>query len=66
MPNAKLRQDTVRSLAYLGQNNSQCIYWDETLKGFGLRVFPAAAERSSAPIEYTADAALPPWAAPTS
>lgn len=40
MPTAKLRQDTIRSLPYIGERNSQCIYWDRSLKGFGLRVFP--------------------------
>lgn len=40
MPHAKLRQDIVRSLPYTGSDNRQCIYWDEILRGFGLRVFP--------------------------
>jgi len=26
MPTAKLRQDTVRTFAYVGERNSQCIY----------------------------------------
>jgi len=39
MPIAKLRQDTIRSLPYVGEDNAQCIYWDRSLKGFGLRVF---------------------------
>ncbi len=42
MPRLKLRQDSIRSLAYLGAGHgkSQCIYWDAGLPGFGLRVFP--------------------------
>ncbi len=41
MPKAKLRQDNIRSLEYLGpaQGKSQCIYWDLALPGFGLRKF---------------------------
>src|ERR1700733_11817732 len=42
MPKAKLRQDNIRSLEYIGaaQGKSQCIYWDLALPGFGLRKFP--------------------------
>ncbi len=40
MPSTKLRQDTIRSLEYFGDNNSQCIYWDEALPAFGVRVYP--------------------------
>jgi integrase len=40
MPIAKLRQDTIRSLPYGGANNSQWIFWDASLPGFGVRVFP--------------------------
>ena len=42
MPKAKLRQDTIRSLPYVGAGDakSQCIYWDVALPGFGLRKFP--------------------------
>ncbi len=40
MPAAKLRQDTVRRLPYLGEQNSQCIYWDDEIPCFGLRVYP--------------------------
>jgi len=40
MPAAKFRQDTLRTLRYSGSNNAQCIYWDEGLPGFGIRVFP--------------------------
>ena len=42
MPKAKLRQDTLRLLPYVGaaQGKSQCIYWDLALPGFGLRKFP--------------------------
>jgi hypothetical protein len=39
MPNAKLRQDTVRSIPYIGTGKAQCIYWDEGLPGFGLRLY---------------------------
>jgi site-specific recombinase XerD len=41
MPTIKLRQDTARSLPYVGSENSQCIYWDESFNGFGLRVYPS-------------------------
>jgi hypothetical protein len=42
MPKVKLRQDNVRSLRYVGdaRGKSQCIYWDISLPGFGLRKFP--------------------------
>jgi hypothetical protein len=42
MPKVKLRQDNVRALPYLGdaRGKSQCIYWDLSLPGFGLRKFP--------------------------
>jgi integrase len=42
MPQARLRQDNVRSLRYVGAagGNAQCIYWDRALPGFGLRKFP--------------------------
>jgi integrase len=42
MPHARLRQDTIRSLDYVGAagEKSQCIYWDLALPGFGLRKFP--------------------------
>jgi integrase len=42
MPKAKLRQDNIRSLRYVGdaRANSQRIYWDLSLPGFGLRKFP--------------------------
>jgi integrase len=42
MPTAKFRQDTIRALQYSGSDNSQCIYWDSNLPGFGVRVFPNA------------------------
>ena len=41
MPTAKLRQDTVRIVPYFGQKNAQCIYWDEEIPCFGLRVYPS-------------------------
>jgi integrase len=41
MPVTKLRQDTVRTLRYTGIGNRQCIYWDESLPCFGIRVFPS-------------------------
>jgi hypothetical protein len=42
MPKAKLRQDNIRSLEYIGaaHGKSQCIYWDLALPSFGLRKFP--------------------------
>ncbi|HUZ31872.1 MAG TPA: site-specific integrase [Xanthobacteraceae bacterium] len=42
MPQVKLRQDNVRTLQYVGDTHakSQCIYWDLSLPGFGLRKFP--------------------------
>lgn len=42
MPKAKLRQDNIRSLEYVGAAHGkvQCIYWDVALPGFGLRKFP--------------------------
>jgi hypothetical protein len=39
MPIQKLRQDTIKHLAYIGAQNAQCIYWDPTLPGFGIRVY---------------------------
>lgn len=40
MPNLKLRQDTVRTLPFAGgHSKQQCIYWDETLPTFGVRVY---------------------------
>jgi Arm DNA-binding domain len=39
MPNIKLRQDIVRTVPYVGDGRTQCIYWDIGLAGFGLRVF---------------------------
>ncbi len=41
MSTAKLRQDTVRIVPYFGQKNAQCIYWDEEIPCFGLRVYPS-------------------------
>ncbi len=41
MPTAKLRQDTVRPLAYVGAHNSPCIYWDDDIPCLGLRGYPA-------------------------
>jgi integrase len=42
MPKAKLRQDNVRSLLYVGnaRGKARYIYWDVALPGFGLRKFP--------------------------
>jgi integrase len=41
MPNIRLRQDTVKSLTYLGTGKQeQCIYWDSALECFGLRIYP--------------------------
>jgi len=39
MPTLKLRQDIVRTLPYIGDGRSQCIYWDTQLPAFGVRVF---------------------------
>ena len=36
-----LRQDTIKSLPYLGTGNFQCIYWDQHLPCFGVRVYPS-------------------------
>lgn len=42
MPALKLRQDIVRTIAYAGANGKQqCVYWDEALEYFGLRVYPS-------------------------
>jgi hypothetical protein len=41
MPIVKLRQDTVRTLPFLGKHaKQQCIYWDQGLESFGVRVHP--------------------------
>lgn len=41
MPTLKLRQDAVRGLRYEGPGGKhQCVYWDEALEGFGVRVYP--------------------------
>jgi len=41
MPTIKFRQDTVRTLRYVGRGGKhQCIYWDENFEGFGVRVYP--------------------------
>jgi integrase len=40
MPTVRLRQDSIRTLAYVGSDNAQCIYWDAALPSFGLRVYP--------------------------
>ncbi len=40
MPIQKLRQNTVRTLRFVGhEKKQQCIYWDSTLQGFGVRVY---------------------------
>jgi integrase len=42
MPIIRFRQDTVRTLRYTGRGGKhQCIYWDENLEGFGVRVYPS-------------------------
>lgn len=42
MPTLKLRQDTVRTLPYIGRGGKgQCVYWDEQLECFGLRIYPS-------------------------
>jgi hypothetical protein len=45
MPTMKLRQDPVRTLPYVGQGDKkeQCVYWDEALESFGVRVSPSGA-----------------------
>ncbi len=41
MPISKLRKNTVQALPYFGKKpKQQCIYWDQTLPCFGLRVYP--------------------------
>ena len=40
MPTKNLRQDTIKPLPYVGAKNAQCIYWDQQLPGFGVRVYP--------------------------
>jgi integrase len=39
MPIIRLRQDTVRTLPFVGHVKQQCIYWDAALENFGLRVY---------------------------
>ena len=42
MPTLKLRQDNVRTVPYQGRGGKhQCVYWDEALESFGLRVYPS-------------------------
>jgi integrase len=42
MPHLKLRQDIVRTVPYSGPGGKgQCVYWDEALESFGLRVHPS-------------------------
>ena len=42
MPVLGLRQNSSRSLPYVGTHpRHQCIYWDEALPCFGLRVYPS-------------------------
>ncbi len=42
MPQLKLRQDIVRTVPYRGPGGKgQCVYWDEALESFGLRVYPS-------------------------
>ena len=42
MPTAKLRQDSVRALPFVGQHKKQqCIYWDGGLPCFGVCVHPS-------------------------
>lgn len=40
MPIVRLRQDSIRSIPYTGSDNAQCIYWDNGLACFGVRVYP--------------------------
>ena len=40
MPALKLRQDLVRTIPHVGAHGKQqCVYWDEALECFGLRVY---------------------------
>lgn len=42
MPVLKLRQNNVRALPHVGPGAKyQCIYWDQALPCFGLRVHPS-------------------------
>ena len=41
MPTSVLRQNSIKPLPYVGSRNEQCIYWDEQLSGFGVRVYPS-------------------------
>ncbi|MGB6452257.1 MAG: site-specific integrase [Steroidobacteraceae bacterium] len=42
VPTLKLRQDLVRTLPHQGSSGKhQCIYWDQALECFGLRVYPS-------------------------
>ncbi|MGH8228422.1 MAG: tyrosine-type recombinase/integrase [Steroidobacteraceae bacterium] len=42
MPQLKLRQDNVRTVPYQGRGGKQqCVYWDEALESFDLRVYPS-------------------------
>jgi|SRR5579859_7743426 len=43
MPRLKLRQDIVRTVPYRGlREKGRCVYWDEALESFGLRVHPSS------------------------
>jgi Arm DNA-binding domain len=54
MPATRLRQDTVKSLPYVGDadREEQCIYWDESLPCFGLRVRPSGRVRAGGRRNY--------------
>lgn len=42
VPKMKLRQDSVRTLPYVSRDGrQQCVYWDETVECFGLRIYPS-------------------------
>jgi hypothetical protein len=42
MPVVTLVQNRICGLPYLGRGiNHQCIFWDSTLRCFGLRVYPS-------------------------
>jgi integrase len=49
VPNTRLRQDTVKTLPYVGdvERGEQCVYWDEALPCFGVRVYPPGKVRTS-------------------
>jgi hypothetical protein len=41
MQTMKLNKSTIERIVYEGANNTKHIVWDETLPGFGCRVYPS-------------------------